>query len=121
MAILSAINLANNSEASDCIIESDSLEAINAINFPAKFSSWVIDNIIAEVRDAILPQKNISFVHVKRNANKAAHWIASMARENLIRDTRVLNIPKGLSKVCLSDLIPRQEEWQFTPQSRSPE
>lgn len=80
---------------------------IKALKFPLKFSFWGIDHIVQDILFLVPVNKSLSFSHICRKANSAAHWLAKQARVLKLPQNWLSSIPRALSLICEADRTPR--------------
>lgn len=73
--VLEAIRWVTNLGVSEVEIESDSLLVVQAINRQSVYYLEV-GNVLQEIHNLLYIRKGISILHVKKQANKAAHMLA---------------------------------------------
>ncbi|OMO99423.1 hypothetical protein CCACVL1_03816 [Corchorus capsularis] len=99
-AIRLGVNMARADGISRCIILSDCLMAIFAINRLTK-CNWEGDCLIEEIWELANFFESITFVHVKREANYCAHTVAKFAALNVATYVLYGSLPPD---VCNPDL-----------------
>lgn len=66
----------------DLVIECDNASIMYASIDPSIAPSWEAEVVVADIHRLARFFQEISFSTIKRTANKAANWIATMARSN---------------------------------------
>ena len=88
----------------DCIFESDSLTVVNAMRRLTDPPSTIANNIAGSLSH-LFKFRNVSFSHVPRSGNKAAHTLAQVARGVSALHAWVEETPSCIENVVSQDVM----------------
>ena len=85
------------------LFEGDSVQIVNEVNSSNPCQS-LYRHFIEDIKEGIRSLEHASFIHVKREANEAAHTLAVEARSHVIDISRWTTIPP-----CICGIVRREE------------
>ncbi|KAM2691341.1 hypothetical protein EV2_005754 [Malus domestica] len=105
-AALLAVRSAKDSNFSDVVFESDSLELIRSLKNDFKKANWTIFPLLIQIRNLSSQFRLLNWRWVPRQANSAADWVASHCKKGMCFNVWVIRPPSSLVHILSKDGLP---------------
>ncbi|KAM2126642.1 hypothetical protein ACFX1R_006637 [Malus domestica] len=105
-AALLAVRSAKDSNFSNVVFESDSLELIRSLKNDFKKANWTIFPLLIQIRNLSSQFRSLNWRWVPRQVNSATDWVASHCKRRMCSDVWVIRPPSSLVHILSKDGLP---------------